>query len=660
MTPLDSKDFSGSNTLTPESIRNHFKREMDPWEPIAELIWNGFDADATNIRVLLRENKLGGTESVTIIDNGKGIDVNRPLDNFRRFNDSLKKKSHAMHGSKGRGRLAFHKICSRAKWYTRFNGIDARIEVESSTLNSIEGHIIEQAAQNALLYSAPSGTCVELIDFKKNVPNSETLAKQLSLEFGWHLALNKNKALYVDEIKVEPPQHTRHDTKFTREDFEFQVSLLHWSEKLKSEKSYIYCLSSNDSTTHHMTSSLNHKSGYYTSIFIKSSFFDQLAPNGALSLQFADIVGSRAWKLALRELNNFLQEQYQIFLAALADQQIQGFEEEGDFPDYSEFGKDYSEWRRQHTKQIIKTIIITDPTLFKNSTKRQRKIIIRLLDKISVSSENDALLDILEGVLGLDASTMSLFAKQLSKAKLENIIKTIEVLQKRELAVNRISQIMRDHYLETLETPDLQGVIESNMWLFGNQYESIGAEEDTFTRIAENLRNKVVDGSVDVSELESAQHIEGANRQVDLFLVRKQKQFDSLSRPYFRCVIIEIKRPSVALNKKHIRQVDDYAEILAKHPEFSGLRTKYEIVLVGRKISEQDYEISSRLEALTDKNEPGLVSSGQIKVYVKTWQTIIEEFRISNDFLLDNLKTKRQVLESSKDELIAELQKPTA
>jgi hypothetical protein len=44
---------------------------------------------------------------------------------------------------------------------------------------------------------------------------------------------------------------------------------------------------------------------------------------------------------------------------------------------------------------------------------------------------------------------------------------------------DKLRTLMNDHYLETLETPDLQGIIEANTWLFGSSYETIGAEEDT-------------------------------------------------------------------------------------------------------------------------------------------------------------------------------------
>lgn len=661
-------DFSGSTTITDDGIRNHFKKDLEPWQPIAELVWNGFDAGAKTIRIITRETELGGTASVTVLDDGDGIDFTQPLNNFRRFNDSLKKKSHSTHGSKGRGRLAFHKICASATWHTKFQSRNALISIQSSSLSNIAGREIAETEQNALLVQQQQGTCVELTNFTKNLPDQECLYAQLQLEHGWHLAFNPEKTLVLNSTTVTPPQHTLTQHTVLVDGISFCIDLIQWSQKLHSEKSYTYLRGSEGIPLHHMPSSLNHKPGYYTSLLVSSPWLDALADKDSkLRSSFEDLSSSKIWKEFSKQLSSFTQQHYQQFLARLADEQIEGYIEEGDFPDYKGIDPSYSSWRLSNTKKIVKSIIIADPKLLKNSSKKQRKIIIRLLDKISVSSENSSLLEVLESVLELDANAMDNFATQIKRTKLQNIIQTIETLQKREHAITRIAEVMRNHYRTTLETPDLQGVIESNTWLFGNQYESIGAEEDTFTKIAENLRASVKEiDNIDEDDVDEGATIDGANRQVDLFLVRRQKQYDSNNQPYFRCVIIEIKRPSVALNKKHLRQIDDYAAILARHPEFNGVRTKYEIVLVGRKISDFDFDIRERLNSFIEKNDPGLIGAGTptnpIKKYVKTWKTITEEFEISHDFMLSTLKTQRDCLEleTTQEGLIESLHQKTA
>lgn len=662
MDSFETLDLSGSNTLTDESIRNHFKQDVEPWQPVSELIWNGLDAGASNVDVHVSYNQAEGTDSVLVCDNGSGIDFLNILGNFRRFNDSLKKRSHATRGSKGRGRLAFHKICNKAMWSTRFEGKDALLSVDSATLSRVSGNTIPSHNQHRFLKDCESGTVVELTRFIKNLPDDATLREQLAHEHGWHLALNHRKKISVNGVKVVPPENTQLTTKIFIEECSFEVTLIQWKEKPKTEKSRTYLIGSQDDVVHSLLSRLNNKPEYFTSLFVKSDWFDQYTLDELISGDPHEIPNTKIWKLAEKKISEFTQEHYNNFLRSLADLEVGAYEQEGDFPDYSEYGKDYSSWRRSHTKSIVRAVIIADPRLLKNSSKRQRKIIIQLLDKISVSSENEAMLDVLESVLELDASEMNQFSDQLKRSRLNNIIQTIETLQRREIVVQRVSEIMRNHYRETLETPDLQGIIEANTWLFGNHYETIGAEEDTFTKIACNLRAEIKDiNKVESDDVDEGATVEGANRQVDLFMVRKIKQLDSNNKPYFRCVIIEIKRPSIALNHKHLLQVEDYAAILNSHPDFNGINTVYEIVLVGRKISDKDYQIKSRLDDLSDRNDPGLIGAGRIKRYVKTWATILEEFELSTGYLMDTLKTQRDCLENeTKETLIKSVQQASA
>ncbi|MCL6408922.1 ATP-binding protein, partial [Dickeya dadantii] len=126
------------------------------------------------------------------------------------------------------------------------------------------------------------------------------------------------------------------------------------------------------------------------------------------------------------------------------------------------------------------------------------------------------------------------------------------------------------------------------------------------------------------------------------------------------CTIIEIKKPSISLNEKHLQQLKDYAKIILQHPGFSMENMRFELILVGRKISNSDFEIGAALETAEARNEPGLVfdvKNGRIKGYVKTWGTIFSEFELSNSYLLNKLKLRRDYFDA--EELINDLHEST-
>ncbi|MGU3880110.1 ATP-binding protein [Pseudomonas aeruginosa] len=655
--------FSAATNITSQGIRKHFKK-VDSWQPIFELAWNGFDAQASSVNIDFTLTNADGLEHVSVLDTGTGIDFRNADNNFEKFNDSSKVGRVSLHGSHGRGRLAFHILCNEARWFTRTEkGEDAVITVNSANLANYEVNGLPKEKQHALLAKAPHGTCVELRNFTKNIPAESEMEKLLSIEFGWYLALNKEKKLFLNGSQISVPQHELSEHKVTANAQDFIVKVIQWIDKPSSEKSYTYLMTESGATIHKELSSLNNKPNFFTSVYVISDWANgfEESPDGLLANSFDPVC--KTWKSLQKELNAITQKVYEEFLKKFVDTQIDKFEKEGIFPDYSMLSMDEANWRSLKVRNTVKTIYLADPSVFNTLQKKQKKILIRLIDRILVSNENDALLDILESTLDLDKEATETLAKQLKSIKLENIVSTIEVIHKRQIAIYKLREIMNRHYLEVLETPDLQKIIENNTWLFGPSYELLGAEEETFTKLSKELRNKVkgID-SIDEDDLDEDERGEvvASQRQPDLFLARRFPALDSYGNSYYRCIIIEIKRPSVSLNVKYLRQLDDYAAIIKKFPEFSSGRIQVELILVGRKISEYDSEINSRLQNHIQKGDMGLVSDDpRMKRYVKDWHTILDDFELRNDYLLKHLKVERATLEieqATKSELIEQLQ----
>jgi len=411
-----------------------------------------------------------------------------------------------------------------------------------------------------------------------------------------------------------------------------------------------------------MHSSGNKKPEYFVSIYVSSPYFERFTPNSeTLSEPVESFLQSKLGRNLEKQIKLFIADNYASFLISQAEDQVARYESEGDFPAHPELGSAERSWRLSYVKEIVKSVIIKEPTLFIGSNKKQRRVIIRLLDRLAVSNENSGIFDIIESILDLDAATMKTFANQINKTKLENIVNTIEVLQKRENAIHQIQEIMDVHYKGVLETPHLQGIIENNTWLFGASYEILGAEEDSFTKAAENLRLEIKNiEDVDVGDLADGVTVEGAQKQVDLLLVRRQPQYDPNGEKYYRCVIVEIKRPGVALNDKHLQQLDQYASIISKYPAFQSDLTRFELILIGRTISAEAFNIGQRLESNKVHGEPGIITkTAKVKAYIKHWPRIFDEFNLTNDFLLENLKTQRADLSKmTKEDLLADLKAP--
>jgi hypothetical protein len=656
---MADKTLSGTAQISDEGIKKHF-RSYETWQALFELVWNSLDAKAKKVEVGLRESALESIEYVTILDDGDGVDVRNIDDNFGQFNDSQKKENVDQHGSHGRGRLAFHRLASEAAWWTRRGDIDAVIRVFDGNIKAFAGDYIKPIEQHELLLNYTSGTVVELKRIHSNLPPVAQLLEKFAVEFGWYLALNSDRAISLNGIKVAVPAHDRHTQAIDIGSVRFDVQVLRWHDKPTSEKSYVYLLDSEGKVRHKQLSSFNQKANFFVSVYAQSPWADNF------SSEPSDLFGERArttaseeWRKLADQIHDQVTDIYAEFLRLYVEGELKKFDEDGIFPNYVGLPIPYAEWRAANTRNLVRLVYMSDPTLINSLNKKQKKIVVRLLDRLSVSNENDALFEIISEVLDLDEPNLLALSRQLQHTTLEHVISTIELLQQRQLAVRKLRKLMDDHYRTVLETPDLQQIIENNTWLFGNQYETIGAEEDTFTSVARNLREKLKDVNVvDEEDVEDSAHVAGANRQTDIFLARKFPTRDSLGQSYYRCIIIEIKRPSIALNYKHLRQLDDYAAIVKKHPAFSSERMQFELILVGRKISSADFEIKSRLKNQLAHGEMGLVSvDDQMKRYVMNWYTLLDSFELSHGHLLKTLELKREVLSSStKDELVRELQ----
>ena len=86
-------------------------RARDPISAIAELVWNGLDEDATDVRVQLVSNNLDGLETIRVIDNGNGMPYDEGVRAFGSLGGSSKRQrvrtpgGRLRHGKLGKGRF---------------------------------------------------------------------------------------------------------------------------------------------------------------------------------------------------------------------------------------------------------------------------------------------------------------------------------------------------------------------------------------------------------------------------------------------------------------------------------------------------------------------------------------------------------------------------
>ncbi|KKQ79374.1 MAG: hypothetical protein UT03_C0060G0004 [Candidatus Moranbacteria bacterium GW2011_GWD2_38_7] len=113
--------------ITAKGIRAALKKYV-PYQSLCEYIWNGFDAQASEIQINYNSDELGNIESITISDNGYGIPHLKLQEKFeplfeskKALENKLKKNQSAIHGKNGIGRLTFFTFARNASWKTTYD-----------------------------------------------------------------------------------------------------------------------------------------------------------------------------------------------------------------------------------------------------------------------------------------------------------------------------------------------------------------------------------------------------------------------------------------------------------------------------------------------------------------------------------------------------------
>jgi hypothetical protein len=111
--------------IQPDFLERQTKAQ--PIAAVAELIWNGLDADATAVTVDLEDDHFGGLRRIIVTDNGHGIPHADAPTLFRNLGGSWKKhgartklRNRLLHGQEGRGRFKAFALGGVVDWKTTY------------------------------------------------------------------------------------------------------------------------------------------------------------------------------------------------------------------------------------------------------------------------------------------------------------------------------------------------------------------------------------------------------------------------------------------------------------------------------------------------------------------------------------------------------------
>lgn len=628
-------------------------------EVIIQYIWNSFEAHASLVDIQFNKtNVIGNLSSFKIIDNGEGIPFDTLEQSFGFLLDSPKvktKHSSLVHGGKGKGRLSFQLFSGKAQWDTTYQSdsglMDYTITIRKDSKDKFNPTNPTKSNKDH------TGTELELLELSsvnESHLSSYSLKKALILEFGWFLKLNEDKKFQLC-INGEPIDYTsvisiadKFVKKYTDEDslksYSFNINYIQWNEKI-GENSFYHFLNKDRDEVFRDYTSFNKSGGgvygFYHSLYIISDFFDNFDIDNSTISQTSMLLtckNNSVFKQLTNDLREYLLVKRKEFYKEDANKIWENLESKGSIPDYG--NGPLQDAKKDSLKQIVQELYTLEPAIFLNLKPKQEKTILGLMDLVIDSNERDNVMKIVDGVVNdLTQEERKEFASVLDKIKFSSINSVLKLVENREKAIEGLRMLVFELKKFTNERDHIQKAVQDNTWIFGEEFTTVSNDKDFESSLMNYIY--ILDGYTSLASMTDAQK----KRRMDIFMCRQRLVNDANygnSSQLEENVIIELKRPSVILGTKELRQVQDYRNIIKKEPKFHSQMKIWKFFLVGNNI---DDEMKAAYRTMEDKGKRFLVDWQQdFEIYAMTWSDIFDTYRIRNSYLLNKLDIDKSAL----------------
>jgi hypothetical protein len=632
-------------SITTEGIQKNLK-SFKPLDALCEYIWNGFDAQADRVDVKLYTNEFGLLNMISIEDNGTGIVYEELGDKFKTFNDSKKydiskKVNHSLpHGRQGIGRLTFFAFAQRARWNTVYeksgNKYEYYIDMEKDTLNQYD----DNGGKKPQITGKNVGT--EVIFTQVQQFSKDDIVEKIKIEFFWFLELNKprNFQILVDGEKVTYDEFIIKKIEFVPAaelTYKYEISIVQWNQSLGKEFSKFYFIDSDNEEKYKEATKLNKKSDeFFHSIFIKSSYFDNFYFEKEMDGQACLFPNKneQEYRKLMDAINVFLYKFRRRYLKGASDKFIDKLIDSKIYPEFNA-NNPIDTYRKSELDNLVGTLYAAQPKIFTNLSDDNKKITIGLLKLIMDAEDKDNLFKVLKQVVDLDEDELAELAGVLKYTSLSNITRLVKLIEDRQKVIQGLKELVFNKDMYAKEVPHIQNVVENHYWLFGEQYNLITAAEPDFTYALKGLILATTgkDEDVDIDH-------EDKNKEMDIFMIRQDRKGDVTEN-----VVVELKRPTVALGETQLSQVKKYLQVIRKDDRFNMGNVKWTFYLVGNKFNTSGF-LEGELENNRNHGEQHLVywvDNGMTKIYVLKWSEIFDEFSKRHEYLLDKLNLEEEL-----------------
>lgn len=611
---------------------------VSPVQAVSELIWNGLDADATNVSVDWSENQLGGLSAIRISDNGTGLPLSEARDAFGSLGGSVKRRGtrttkggRLLHGAEGKGRFRAFALGGRVTWTSRTQGAD-RLE-EYTIQGRIEDPGVFEIGDSAASSAKTTGMVVEIDNIQKDHPSltDPSATQKFTEEFALYLRRYPTVSVRVAGHLLDPKSVEEQVAEYTLPSLEVEdgkivsavLTIIEW--KVKTGRSLSLC-DENGFTLHQTKPGIQAPGFENFTAYLKSDYLRVLNEGGLLVL---DEMHPGLEKL-LEAAKGVIREHFRRRGAEKAGELVEAWKREEIYP-YEGDPKSAVERIEREVFDVVALNVSSYSPDFEASDARSRRLAFRLL-KQAVESSPAAVQEILQDVLQLPLELQSDLAELIKRTPLARIIKASKVVADRLDFLAGLEQLVFDEPSRStlLERRQLHRILEQETWIFGEEFNLSGSELTLTNVLRKHLASLDIELSDDAAPVTTEN---GKSGRVDLLFGRVVPQPKEDEREY---LVVELKRPIQKLDDDAVLQVKRYARALASDERFASTKTRWVFYLVGNEMADPVWQ-----EARQPNRTEGILFEDpdkRYRIWSRTWSEVIRGAKARLEFFRKELE----------------------
>ena len=616
--------------------RDHLERlsSAKPHLAIAELLWNGLDADATVLAIDISSNPLR-TESISLSDNGSGFARKDAQSVFGLLGGSWKSTAsrtvggRIIHGKDGQGRFKAFSLGDHVEWAVSYKRDEKifKYTIQGTSNSLTEFNVGDES------HSERGNTGVKVtisnVNQRLNSLSAESLQKKLAPIFASYLTSYKEvkidicgQLLDINSMVSKKTLFELDEVLFRGNQYPIQMEIIEWIDL--DEKGIWLCTKEGFPLGKH-SKKIRGIGDFSYSAYLKTEVFQILKSENSLELEdmtpeVQDIVDRAAKKLKDFFQKRFLEQSKEV---------IDSWKKDEVYP-YKEMATSPIEEAERQVFEIVALNVRDNLPSFEDGDKKTKAFQLMMLRR-AVENSPEELKTIMSEVLNLPRDKQEDLSDLLKETRLSSVISVSKKISDRLKTITALEEVLFNREISTVikERSQLHKILEDNIWMFGEGY-TLSVSDQSLTEV---LRAHTSDLEPGIVIDDPVLRIDGSRGIVDLMLSRVIPTSKENVRNH---LVIELKAPDVKIGKKELDQIESYANAVAADSRFQRVDTTWEFYIISKDLDEY---AKRKLEEDHVKDGAYITRSKDPKmtIYIKTWAEVLQSNRFRLGFIKDIL-----------------------